>query len=99
MGTASRSKPKRLAEKLKMIRESLALTHEQMVMRLADSSGKLHRASISRFETGVREPSLHTLLSYARLANISTDVLIDDELDLPARLEARQGDNVKRNSS
>ena len=38
--------------------------------------------AISRFETGQREPSLLMLLEYARLAGISTDVLIDDKLDL-----------------
>lgn len=83
MGTASRSKPQHLGEKLKMIRESLGLSHAQMLAKLDCPSAKLHRGSISRFETGLREPPLQILLRYARLVNISTDVLIDDELDLP----------------
>jgi transcriptional regulator with XRE-family HTH domain len=41
---------------------------------------------ISEYELGKREPLLLVLLAYARVANISTDVLIDDEMDLPARL-------------
>jgi len=32
---------------------------------------------------GTREPPLPILLRYARLAGISTDVLIDDDLKLP----------------
>ena len=36
-----------------------------------------------------REPLLPVLLAYARLAGVSTDVLIDDELDLPAKLPAK----------
>jgi transcriptional regulator with XRE-family HTH domain len=39
--------------------------------------------TISRFETGQREPSLLVLLEYARMIGISTDVLIDDKLNLP----------------
>lgn len=87
MGTARRSKPKRLAGKLKAIRENLGLTHAQMLAKLDCPTEKLHRASISRFETGAREPSLLILLRYARLANISTDVLIDDEMNLPFELD------------
>ncbi len=38
---------------------------------------------ISGYETGKREPPLPVLLKYARLAGVSTDVLIDDKLKLP----------------
>ena len=48
------------------------------------------RSRISAYELGNREPHLPILLKYARLAGISTDVLIDDELDLPAKLPTRQ---------
>ena len=34
-------------------------------------------------ETGKREPSLLAILAYAKLARVSTDVLIDDDIDLP----------------
>jgi transcriptional regulator with XRE-family HTH domain len=40
------------------------------------------RARVYEWETGARQPDLSTLLAYARLADVSTDVLIDDELEL-----------------
>jgi transcriptional regulator with XRE-family HTH domain len=41
---------------------------------------------ISDYERGEREPPLPILLRYARLAGVPTEVLIDDELDLPEKL-------------
>lgn len=85
MGIASRFKPSRLAEKLTQIRTALGLSQNEMVSRLG-FSGELIREEISAFETGKRQPPLLVLLQYARLVGVSTDVLIDDELDLPAKL-------------
>ena len=56
-----------------------------MVVRLGLDE-KLFRSSVSGYELGTREPSLPILLKYARCVGISTDVLIDDELDLPKKL-------------
>jgi hypothetical protein len=58
-----------------------------MLTRLGLSE-KLLRAAISGYELGTIEPPLPTILHYARVAGICTDVLLDDELDLPARLPA-----------
>jgi len=44
------------------------------------------RDYISAYERGTREPPLPILLQYARAAGVWVDVLIDDELDLPAKL-------------
>ena len=41
---------------------------------------------ISDYETDKSEPPLTVLLQYARIAGIPTEVLIDDELDLPEKL-------------
>ena len=41
---------------------------------------------ISDYELGKRDPPLAVLLKYARVVNVSVEALIDDELDLPARL-------------
>jgi transcriptional regulator with XRE-family HTH domain len=84
MGKAKRMKPERLAQKLLLIRENLGLSQSEIVQRLGFSD-VFSRNYISAFELGTREPPLPVLLTYARTARISTDVLIDDELDLPAK--------------
>lgn len=81
MGTRSRPKPRLLAKKLKQIRVSLGLSQNELIERLGKDETIL-RSTISAFERGVREPSYPILLKYARLAGVSTDVLIDDELRL-----------------
>ena len=81
MGQAPRERPERLAEKLLQIRNNLGLSQNGMVKYL-NLEEKLTREDLSKFELGTREPSLPTLLKYARAINVSTDVLIDDEMDL-----------------
>jgi transcriptional regulator with XRE-family HTH domain len=81
MGRSSRPVPERLAAKLLQLRLKLELSQAEMAGRLGFA--KIHPAHISGFERGEREPSLLVLLRYAQLASISTDYLIDDELDLP----------------
>jgi transcriptional regulator with XRE-family HTH domain len=82
MGSRARPKPERLAEKLLQIRLVLELSQDGMLARL--ELDKSHfRSAISGYELGTREPPLPILLKYARLVGISTDLLIDDELDLP----------------
>jgi transcriptional regulator with XRE-family HTH domain len=88
MGRA-RPKPQRLAEKLRQIRLALGLSQTEMLKRLGLDEGMKY-ARISEYEQGVREPSLLTLLEYSRVAGIHLEVLADDELDLPAKLPARQ---------
>jgi hypothetical protein len=52
---------------------------------------------ISEFETGKREPPLRILLQYARIANVWMDAIVDDELDLPAKLpSATKHEGVRR---
>lgn len=79
--------PERLAEKLKQIREMLNLSQNEMLNQLGFKE-RLFRSNISQYELGTREPSLLVLLAYARLAKVSVDVLIDDELDLPQKIES-----------
>lgn len=85
---AARPKQKRLGEKLKQIRLSLGLSQTEMLHRLG-AQDLISYTQISRFESGEREPSLQLILLYARAANVSTDVLIDDDLDLPGKLPAK----------
>ena len=89
MGKGIRPKPERLAEKLRQLRLALGLSQSEMLWRLGvEDLITYHR--ISDYELGKNEPSLMILLQYARVANVSTDVLIDDEMDLPAKLLSGQ---------
>ena len=88
MGTNPRVRPKRLAEKLRHIRASLDLTQDELLRKLA-IEGLATQSKISEFESGKREPSLIIILQYARAAGVYVDVLIDDRLDLPAKLPAK----------
>ena len=80
---AKRPAPKKLAKKLARIRQRLGLSQTEMVTALRYKASPLRASQISNFENGNREPTAMLLLAYARLAGISTDVLIDDKLDLP----------------
>lgn len=82
MAKSPRPRPLRLAEKLKAIRMGLNLSQNEMLGRLG-MSDSYNRSVISGYELGTKEPPLPVLLKYAHLAGISTDVLIDDKLDLP----------------
>jgi transcriptional regulator with XRE-family HTH domain len=88
MGKKPRLKQERLGEKLLQIRNALGLSQTEMMYRLGVED-LISYHQISRYETGKREPPLRILLEYARAVNVSTDVLIDDELDLPAKLPAK----------
>jgi len=85
MGSAARTKPARLAEKLTQIRRALGLSQNEMVDHLGLAE-EIFRENISKFELGKREPSLLIVLKYARVANVLVEVLIDDALDLPEEL-------------
>lgn len=87
MGKAQRSRPKRLAEKLLQIRLNLGLSQSELIKQLDFQDLELVQGTISTYELGKREPSLPLILAYARLAGISTDILIDDKLDLPKNLQ------------
>jgi len=82
MGRASRNKPTKLAEKLLAIRKDLELSQTELIEKIASEDIPLYKSDISKYESGMREPPLIILLRYARLANITVDVLIDDELNL-----------------
>lgn len=77
-----RRKPERLGVKLKTIRLHFDYSFSQMAERLSDKNVTVLRTDISRYEKGLREPSLIVLLRYAKLVKISTDVLIDDKAEV-----------------
>ena len=88
MGRYNREKPARLAEKLQHIRNALSLSQNGMIRRLG-LEDTITQSRISGYELGTREPSLPTLLRYARVAGVCVDVLIDDGLNLPAKLPSK----------
>ena len=95
MGSA-RPKPKRLAEKLRQIRVALGMSQNEMLKRLGLEDAFTY-TRISSYEIGNNEPPLMTLLEYARMAGIHTEALIDDTLDLPAKLPGDvRHDEIKR---
>ncbi len=88
MGRKPRERPERLAEKLAQIRTALGLSQNEMIRRLG-AEDTLTQNRISDYELGVHEPSLLTLLRYARAANVAMEVIVDDDLDLPEKLPAK----------
>ena len=75
-----RRRPKRLTEKLLKIRQTLGLSQKEMAKRLG-----IHRSHhhISQYERGKAVPFSEVLLAYARLADVTVDQIVDDDLDLP----------------
>jgi transcriptional regulator with XRE-family HTH domain len=91
MGRSSRRErhhPKRMGEKFRQIRDALKLSQNEMLRRLGSPEGILG-TSISGYERGLRVPPLLVLLSYAKVAGVYVDVLIDDDTELPLKLPAR----------
>lgn len=88
MGKRARMRQKRLAEKLLQIRNALGLSQTDMLKRLGFEK-MFDYKRISEFELGKNEPPLAVLLSYARVAGVCVDLLIDDDLDLPSKLPAK----------
>ena len=78
-------KPERLAEKLLQIRNALGLSQPELLRRLGFEDVIDYRR-ISEFELAEAEPPLPVLLQYARVAGVHMEDLVDDELDLPAKL-------------
>jgi transcriptional regulator with XRE-family HTH domain len=77
------------AKKLREIRQALGLSQTEM-LKLLGLEGVIHYSRISEYELGKNEPPLPVILGYARAANVSTDVLIDDEMKLPEKLPGKR---------
>jgi transcriptional regulator with XRE-family HTH domain len=85
MGRSSRQRPEKLQEKLVDIRSKLNLSQNELIARIG-LVDEITREEISAFERGIRVPPLPILLRYAQAAGVWIDVLVDDELNLPAKL-------------
>lgn len=88
MGRKSRPTPDRLGEKLLQIRNALGLSQSEMFRRIGGEDLVGYK-QISKYELGITEPPLPILLRYARAAGVCLDSLVDDDLNLPAKLPAK----------
>ena len=77
----SRPRPKHLAKKLLQIRRSLGVSQGELVRQLGVHA-LIDHTTISKYELDKNEPPLAILLAYARLAEISVEQIINDELEL-----------------
>lgn len=82
MGRGKADQPKYLALKLKGIRNKLGLTQEEMANAIEKQGVKIYRGYIGLYEVGERTPPLLIILAYSKISGVSTDCLINDELEL-----------------
>jgi transcriptional regulator with XRE-family HTH domain len=76
-------RPKRLAEKLLQIREALGLSQKEMAERLNEQAGvKITSKTVSNYERDKSAPYIEIVLAYSRLANVTMNQIVDDDLDL-----------------
>ena len=80
MARYKRKSPKKLAGKLREIRMRLEMTQQEVADRLGTDA-----SSISRFERGIREPSLLEILEYSYMSGVAVEVLIDDKRSLAGK--------------
>jgi transcriptional regulator with XRE-family HTH domain len=73
-----RPRPERLAMKLREIRRTLGMSQPKLAKRL----GVKDYTNISRYELNKLEPPLAVLLAYGRIAGISVESLIDDQINI-----------------
>jgi transcriptional regulator with XRE-family HTH domain len=98
MGRAARLRSARLDGKLRHIREALGLSQNELIRRLG-LEDVIYQSNVSGYESGEREPPLPILLLYARAAGVCLDILVDDGLDLPARLPGTAKHTTRPRSS
>lgn len=96
MGYARR-RPERLAEKLLQIRNTLGLSQAELHKRLRVEE-EIPYTRISDYELDKNEPSLLVLLEYARVAGVHLEDIVDDRIELPARLPGAVKYDVKHRS-
>lgn len=85
MGTKPRYRPDKLGRKLLYIRNALGLSQSEMLRRLG-LDGLTSAARVSEWESGIREPTLPTLLAYGSTARVHLEAIVDDEAILPDKL-------------
>jgi transcriptional regulator with XRE-family HTH domain len=77
MARYRRKSPKKLGSKMREVRLRLEMTQEEVARHLGTDSG-----AISRYERGLRDPSLLEVLAFSRLSGVGVELLIDDKMSL-----------------
>ena len=77
MARYRRETPKKLGRKMREIRLRLGMTQDEVGTYVGTDSG-----AISRFERGLREPSLLEVLAFSRMSGVGMELLVDDKLKL-----------------
>ena len=77
MARYRRKSPKKLGGKLREFRLRMDMTQEEVAKHLGTDSG-----AISRYERGLRDPSLLEILAFSRMSGVGIDILIDDKMSL-----------------
>lgn len=77
MARYKRKSPKKLAGKLREIRLWMDMTQQEVADQLGTDA-----SSVSRFERGLREPSLLEILEYSKMSGVGMEILIDDKRSL-----------------
>ena len=72
-----RESPKKLGAKMREVRLRLDMTQDEVAKSLKTDSG-----SISRYERGLRDPSLLELLAFSRMSGVGMEILVDDKMSL-----------------
>lgn len=82
---AARPRPRRLAEKLSQIRNTLGLSQSELLRQLRVQD-EIPYTRISDYELDKNEPTLMVLLEYARVAGVHLEEIVDDRLELPSNM-------------
>jgi transcriptional regulator with XRE-family HTH domain len=82
---AARPRPRQLAVKLRQIRNTLGLSQSELLRQLRVQD-EIPYTRISDYELDKNEPTLMVLLEYARIAGVHLEEIVDDRLELPAKL-------------
>jgi len=82
-----RPRPDRLGEKLRQIRKAFGLSQTAMPERLGFED--MHPGRFSEYERNHREPAAKILLAYADLAGVHLEDIVNDKVDLPAKLPGK----------
>jgi transcriptional regulator with XRE-family HTH domain len=77
MARYRRKSPKKLGQKMREIRLRLEMTQEEVARQIGTDSG-----AISRFERGLRDPSLLEILAFSQMSGVGVELLIDDKQSL-----------------